>query len=125
MAKCFSENRFINQYDCYLKKNFTVTFNSPSKNSLETDTELQKLTNVKVKHNAGRTRKSFQEASEVTKRRRISELSTLYTAEELAKALKKKIAVNIKETEIGHGSHQNACHQTLAMFVDRLSKSKF
>jgi len=120
------KDKFINQYNCYLKKNFTVTFNSPSKSSLETDTELQQLTNVKVKHNAGRTRKSFQEASEVTKRRRNSELSSLYTAEELAKALKKKIAVNIKETEIGHGSHQNACHQTLAMFVDtRLSKSKF
>jgi len=106
-----------------LKKKF---YGSPSKSSLETDTELQQLTNVKVKHNTGRTRKSFQEASEVTKRRRISELSSLYTAEELAKALKKKIADNIKETEIGHGNHQNACHQTLAMFVDtRLSKSKF
>jgi len=34
------KDKFINRYDCYLKKNFTVTFNSPSKSSLETDTEL-------------------------------------------------------------------------------------
>jgi len=47
------------------------------------------------------TRKSFQEASEVTKRRRISELSllytALYTAEELAKAFKKSFKKSFKK----------------------------
>lgn len=115
--------RFVTKYGSYLEKNFTVTFKCSNESAPESEDDTESLQSVDIS-NAGRKRKSFEESSKRTKRRRISELSSVFTAEELAKALKKKISMSSEELEIG--SHQNISNKTLAMYVDsRLSKSKF
>lgn len=104
---------FLKKEEKFLAKDFIVEFtnipstssvtNSPESNILNKSLGLQQT-------KRGRPRLSYDKGSQVTKRRRISEIATLFSKEELLCALKKK--ERMKDTAVRHESGEDHEYDT-------------
>lgn len=114
---------FITKYKSFLLNDFEVQFdlnNNDSRNVLF-DESRNDSTNLRK----GRRRLSYDKGLAKSKKRRIEELVSSYSEEELTRALKKQRSANETVTETAY-YEKNDINNILAMYVDlQLSKRKY
>lgn len=131
---CRRKDAFVSKYGTYLEKYFVAELmDHSSSNTIVQSHAIDGPANVPTTSKRGRPRSCYEEGSAKTKSRRINDIASKYSEEELLRALKKKQCgkeFDSEEAVIEEGvtdeENNRKLNQTLAMYMDLdLTKEKY